>query len=368
MSVNWGIVGTGNIANAFAVALKVAKKAKLVAVGSRSKQSAVKFGSAYGVPEDRCYPSYDELFNDPEVHAVYICTPHPYHCELAVKGAKAGKHLLVEKPMAMNEKEVMQVINAAKEHDIFFMEAYMYRCHPQTRKLCEVISQGIIGKVRIIRASFSYNGHSFGPESRVWSNELGGGALLDIGGCKYLNLFYLRKKVNCLTHPPFRLKDPMSLARLVAGADNGSSFLNPDNIQATGKLTPTNVDEWTIATLDFADKNIGAQLFTGIFADSDCTAEIIGTEGTLRIANPWRPDIPEMGDPSIILLKPGKSPSTIEYDLLEPNIFAIEADTASEAILAGKRECPFMTWDDSIGQVKALDAWRHQIGLKYRSD
>jgi predicted dehydrogenase len=184
MSVNWGIIGTGNIANAFATALKEAKKAKLVAVGSRSKQSAVKFGSTYGLSEDRCYPSYDELFQDPEVHAVYICTPHPYHCELSVKGAKAGKHLLVEKPIAMNKKEVMQIIDAAKENNTFLMEAYMYRCHPQTQKIHSLIKSGAIGKVKVIRASFSYDGTTFGPNSRVWNNELGGGALLDIGGCK----------------------------------------------------------------------------------------------------------------------------------------------------------------------------------------
>ncbi|GAB5585793.1 hypothetical protein Unana1_00693 [Umbelopsis nana] len=344
MSVNWGIVGTGNIANAFATALKVTKKAKLVAVGSRSKDSAVRFGANYGVPKERCYPSYDELFNDPEVHAVYISTPHPYHCELAVKGAKAGKHLLVEKPMTMNEKEAMQIIEAAKASNIFFMEAYMYRCHPQTIKLRQLIQEKVIGDVKLIRASFSYNGNSFGPDSRVWNNELGGGAILDIGGY------------------------PLSFARLVAGTEKGLPYLNPDNLHATGKLSSTNVDEWTIATLDFADKSIGAQLFTGIFADSDCTAEVIGTEGTLRIASPWRPDVPEMGDPSIVLIKPGESPSIIKYDLPEPNIFAIEADAASQAILDGEKECIFMTWADSIGQVKAMDAWRHQIGLKYNID
>jgi predicted dehydrogenase len=185
MSVNWGIVGTGNIANAFASALQVTTKARLVAVGSRSKQSAITFGATYGVPEERCYATYDDLFNDPEVHAVYISTPHPYHCDLALKGAKSGKHLLVEKPMAMNEKEVDQIISAAKDNNIFLMEAYMYRCHPQTRKLYELVSQGLIGDVKIIRASFSYDGTTFGPDSRVWNNELGGGALLDIGGCRY---------------------------------------------------------------------------------------------------------------------------------------------------------------------------------------
>ncbi|KAI9287168.1 hypothetical protein BC943DRAFT_275173 [Umbelopsis sp. AD052] len=345
MVVNWGIIGTGNIANAFASALKHAKEAQLVAVGSRSKQSAVKFGTTYGIPEEHCHPTYDDLFSDPKVHAVYICTPHPYHCELALMGAKAGKHLLVEKPMAMNEKEAVQIIDAAKDNNVFFMEGYMYRCHPQTKKLCEIISQGLIGDVKLIRANFSYNGTSYGPESRVWNNELGGGALLDIGGY------------------------PLSLARLVAGAARGLPFSNPDSLQAIGKLSSTNVDEWTIASLNFSNNEIGAQLFTGIFADSDCTAEVIGSAGTIRLTSPWRPDVPEMGKPTIVLTKPGEAPTTIEdYESLGTSIFIFEAEEVSNAILAGQKECRFMTWEDSIGQVKAMDEWRRQIGLKYNAD
>ncbi|KAJ2956126.1 hypothetical protein NQZ79_g7972 [Umbelopsis isabellina] len=344
MSVNWGIIGTGNIANAFATALKEAKKAKLVAVGSRSKESAVKFGSTYGLSEDRCYPSYEELFQDPEVHAVYICTPHPYHCELSIKGAKAGKHLLVEKPIAMNTKEVMQIIDAAKANNVLLMEAYMYRCHPQTKKIHSLVKSGAIGKVKVIRASFNYDGTSFGPDSRVWNNELGGGALLDIGGY------------------------PMSFARWIAGAATGQDFADPDSIQAIGQLSESNVDEWTTANVGFAGNTIGAQLFTGIFADSDCTAEVIGSAGTLRIPSPWRPDVPAMGDPKIFLITPGKEPTEVSYDKTNLSVFTIEADEVSEAILNGAKECRYMTLDDTIGQVKALDAWRAQIGLKYKAD
>lgn len=344
MSVNWGIIGTGNIANAFATALKEAKKAKLVAVGSRSKESAVKFGSTYELSQDRCYPSYEELFQDPEVHAVYICTPHPYHCELSIKGAKAGKHLLVEKPIAMNTKEVMQIIDAAKANNVLLMEAYMYRCHPQTKKIHSLVKSGAIGKVKVIRASFNYDGTTFGPDSRVWNNELGGGALLDIGGY------------------------PMSFARWIAGAATGQEFADPDTIQATGQLSESNVDEWTIANVGFAGNTIGAQLFTGIFADSDCTAEVIGTAGTLRIPSPWRPDVPAMGDPKIFLMAPGKEPTEVSYDKTNLSVFTIEADEVSEAILSGAKECRYMTLDDTIGQVKALDAWRAQIGLKYKAD
>ena len=183
MSLKWGIIGTGSIAHTFAVGLSKAKKGELVAVGSRAKDTAEKFGSKYGVPADKCYPTYADLLNDPSVDIVYISTPHPQHCEVAIQSVQAKKHVLVEKPFAMNEAEATRVLAAAKENDVFLMEAYMYRCHPQTRKVVELIEKGAIGDVKVIRANFAYNGYDFGPESRLWRNELGGGAILDIGGC-----------------------------------------------------------------------------------------------------------------------------------------------------------------------------------------
>jgi predicted dehydrogenase len=156
---------------------------------------------------------------------------------------------------------------------------------------------------------------------------------------------------------------------LVAGAAKSSAFSNPDSIQAIGKLSSTNVDEWTIANLSFSNNEIGAQLFTGIFADSDCTVEVIGSDGTVRLSSPWRPDVPEMGKPTIILTKSGEAPTTVEdYASLGTSIFVFEAEEVSSAILAGQKECFFMSWEDSIGQVKAMDQWRRQIGLKYATD
>jgi predicted dehydrogenase len=183
-TLRWGIAGTGNIAHTFAKALKVAKKGNLVAVGSRSKNTALGFGKEFELDENNCFGSYSDLWACPHVDIVYISTPHPQHYELAINAAKAGKHLLIEKPMGMTEKQVESIIATAKEHKVFAMEAYMYRCHPQTIKLVELIKSGLIGSVKFIRASFSFEGVSLGPTSRLWRNELGGGAILDIGGCK----------------------------------------------------------------------------------------------------------------------------------------------------------------------------------------
>src|SRR5438552_868601 len=143
--LNWGILGTGNIAKAFAKGIAASRSGALVAVGSRSQASADNFGVEFNVP--RRHASYDALLADKNVHAVYIATPHPLHAEWSIKAAEAGKHILCEKPMSINHAEAMVVLEAAHRNDVFFMEAYMYRCHPQTQKLVELVREKIIGEV-----------------------------------------------------------------------------------------------------------------------------------------------------------------------------------------------------------------------------
>ncbi|KAF7721241.1 hypothetical protein EC973_005004 [Apophysomyces ossiformis] len=342
--LNWGIIGTGNIAKTFASALQVAHKGKLVAVSSRSPETAVKFGQSFNVAADKCYGTYDDLLNDPEVDIVYIATPHPNHCEVAVATAKAKKHMLVEKPMAMNEAEATRIFEAVRTNGVFFMEAYMYRCHPQTVKTVELVRQGVIGQVKLVRANFSFDGRPLGPTSRLWRNELGGGAILDIGGY------------------------PMSFSRLIAGAADQKGFADPTQVKGVGHIQPeTQVDEWAVASLSF-DNAISAQLFTGIFADSDCGVEVIGSKGSIKICNLWRPDLTILGPVQIELCEHGKTPEIIPVALEQTNLFAIEADAVAEAVLEGQKESKFMTWDDSLGQIRAMDQWRKEIGLKYATD
>ncbi|KAI8048944.1 uncharacterized protein B0P05DRAFT_564089 [Gilbertella persicaria] len=341
--LKWGIIGTGNIAHTFAKALQVAKKGQLVAVGSRSFETAQEFGQEFDVKH--CFGSYDDLLASKEVDIVYISTPHPQHFELAIKTARSGKHMLIEKPMAMNEAQVKTILETAKQHNVFVMEAYMYRCHPQTLKLIELIQSGAIGQVKLIRANFSFDGRPLGPTSRLWRNELGGGAILDIGGY------------------------PMSFSRLIAGAANHqTSGANPIKVMATGYIQPdTQVDEWSNASLEF-ENNIAAQLFTGIFADTDSSVEVLGSDGMLKVVNLWRPDLTQLGPVQIELTEYGKETKIIPIRLEENNLFAIEADAVADAIAQGQLECKYMDWQDTLGQVQAMDAWRKEIGLKYKED
>lgn len=358
MALRWGVIGTGNIAHTFARALQVAKKGSLVAVGSRSIKTAEAFAQEFNV--ELCFGSYAELLSCDKVDIVYICTPHPHHYELALTTAKYGKHMLIEKPIAMTHLQVEKILEAAKEAGIFVMEAYMYRCHPQTLKLVELIQSGAIGKVKMIRANFSFDGRSLGPTSRLWRNELGGGAILDIGGCKCL-FFILHH------HYLLSRLDPMSFCRLIAGIEK-NSITNPTQIKATGYIQPdTKVDEWSTASLEF-EGNITAQVFTGIFSDSDCSVEVLGGDGSLKVNNLWRPDLPQLGAVEIEYTKYGQEKEIIPIHLEQTDLFAYEADAVADAILQGSHECKYMTWEDTLGQSIAMDAWRKDIGLKYQED
>src|SRR5688500_17337334 len=128
--LRWGLLASGRIANAFAKGVLASRTGKLVAVGSRSQEKADEFAAQYDIPN--CHGSYEALLADPEVDAVYISTPHPGHAEWAIKAAEAGNHILCVKPITMNAGEAMAVVEAARQNDVFLMEAFMYRCHPQT--------------------------------------------------------------------------------------------------------------------------------------------------------------------------------------------------------------------------------------------
>ncbi|HVW36242.1 MAG TPA: Gfo/Idh/MocA family oxidoreductase, partial [Pirellulales bacterium] len=166
-TINWGIIGCGAIAKAFAFGLKGAKTGKLLAVASREQAKADKFGAEHGASKK--YGSYDALLADKEVQAVYIAVPHPQHAEWAIKTAKAKKHVLVEKPFAVNHAEAMAMFEAAVANNVMMMEAFMYRCHPQTAKLVELLKSNVIGQIKVIQATFSFQA-GFNAESRLFKN------------------------------------------------------------------------------------------------------------------------------------------------------------------------------------------------------
>ncbi len=235
--LQWGIIGTGAIARTFARGLAVSAHGTLVAVGSRTQAAAESFGDALGAPYR--YGTYDALLADPRVEAVYIATPHPMHAQWAVRAAEAGKHILCEKPLTLNHAEAMAVTEAARAHHIFLMEAFMYRCHPQTAALIELIRSGAIGDVRLIQASFGFT-TTPDPTRRLFNHALGGGGILDVG---------------CY---------PVSMARLIAGVATGQAFADPLEVKGTAQIgAVSRVDEYAVAVARFPG-GILAELATGV--------------------------------------------------------------------------------------------------------
>ena len=152
--LKWGILGTGNIARKFARALVETSSAELYSIGSRTGETARGFAEKFGAAHS--HASYKELLRDPSVQAVYISLPNHMHAEWTARAASAGKHVLCEKPFTINESEARGTLETVKESRVFFMEAFMYRCHPQTKKIVDLIKDGAVGEVRLIQAAFAH--------------------------------------------------------------------------------------------------------------------------------------------------------------------------------------------------------------------
>ena len=335
-SLSWGILSTGRIAGIFAKNLSQSKTGKLVAVASRSPVSADRFGAEFGV--SRCHGSYQALLDDPSVQAVYIATPHPMHAEWCIKAAQAGKHILCEKPLTINYAEAVAVIGAARRHGVFLMEAFMYRCHPQTGKLVELLRQKAIGEVRVISASFGFH-VKYNPQQRLFSNELGGGAILDVG---------------CY---------PVSMSRLIAGVALGKSFAEPLDVNGCAHLAATGVDLWAVASMRFPG-DVLATLSTSTQVQQDNAVRIFGSDGGIIVPVPWGP-ARDGGASTIRLERKGESPQEIAVDSPQP-IYAVEADHVASQIEG--RQSPAMSWEDSLGNMRALDRWRAVSGVVYESE
>jgi predicted dehydrogenase/aryl-alcohol dehydrogenase-like predicted oxidoreductase len=339
--LRWGIIGTGAIAGTLASAIGNSRTGKLAAVASRDKTKAVEFGAKFGVAADHAHGDYAAILADDSVDAIYIATPHPTHAEWAIRAAEAGKHILVEKPIGLNQYQAQAIIEAAAVAGVFATEAFMYRCHPQTAKLVELIKSKTIGDLRVIQATFSFAA-GFNPTSRLYDPELGGGGILDIG---------------CY---------PASIARLLAGAATGQPFADALDVKAVGHLESTGVDGYTVAVAKFPGE-IVAQLSAGVAVNQENQVRLYGTKGKIVVKNPWVADRTGGDAGHLSVCRDGeKMPEEISIPA-SVSSFTLEVDAFGDAVAAGHKQAssPAMSWADSIGNMKLLDSWRSQIGVTY---
>ncbi len=324
--LRWGILATGSIAHQFAKGLRVSKTGTLQAVGSRTLEKATEFTRQHG---GKPYGSYQSVLDDPEVDAVYIATPHAMHSEWTVKCAEAGKAILCEKPFTLNAIEAKRALDVVKSKGVFFMEAFMYRCAPQTRKLAELLSEAAIGKVCAINAEFSFHaGHDW--DNFRATNEGGGGGLMDVG-------------TYCV-----------SLARSIAGVE-------PDRAEFTAHIGPKGYDEWGSGILHFPN-GITAVFGSGVHLNMRNDARIYGSTGSIHIEDPWK----VAQGKKMHLHRNGKDAEVFDLGLTNDELYAHEADAVAKFI--DQKECPYVSVADTLGQMKTLDALRKSAGLQFKGE
>ncbi|MER8982065.1 aldo/keto reductase [Mesorhizobium sp. M0870] len=337
--IRWGILGPGSIAQSFAGGVADSRTGKLVAIGARNP---AKPGLAESFPRARILDGYDALLADPEIDAVYISIPHPGHAQWAIKAAEAGKHVLCEKPLALTALEADAMMHAARKAGTFLGEAFMYRLHPQTLKLVELIRSGVIGEIRMIKSSFGFAMPRFMPEHRLYANDLAGGGILDVGGY------------------------PVSMVRLIAGAAAGKPFAEPDKVVGTAHLGQSGVDEWASALLQFPG-GIVAEASCSISLNQDNVLRILGTKGRIEVPDFWfAGGNRDVGLGQIDVIASDGTRETISVNE-KRHVYSFEVDAAGEAIRAGGQEFawPGMAWAESLGTLRVLDKWRAAAGLEY---
>jgi len=316
--LNWGILGTGMIACKFAEDLPQSNTGKLIATGSRTQDSADRFVGEYG---GKGVEGYETLVNDPEVQAIYNSLPNGLHHEWSIAAMRAGKHVLCEKPFALNLKEAEEMFAVAEETGMVLIEAFMYRAHPRTQKLIETVRSGAIGDLRLIRSNFTFYREPSMNDARYHPSQ-GGGAIMDVG-CYCMNL-----------------------TRQLADSE-------PTEMEAVAHLYEGNgVDDYAAGVLRFGDELLA--IFTcGMTVESDQGTYISGTKGSIEVEAFW------FCENEFRLIKGGKE-EVVAVEESRP-LYAVEADAFAASVLDGV--APWISSADTLGNMKVMDALRASAGV-----
>ncbi|HEX3617848.1 MAG TPA: Gfo/Idh/MocA family oxidoreductase [Solirubrobacteraceae bacterium] len=319
--LRWGILGTGGIADTFATDLALTGSGVVAAVGSRSQESADRFAAKHRV--ERAHPSYDSLVADPEIDVVYVATPHPMHRDNAILALEAGKPVLVEKPFTMNAAEAREVVDVARDRQLFAMEAMWTRFLPHIAVIRDWLSQGALGEIVTVSAD---HGQWFAedPEFRLFAPALGGGALLDLG-------IY-----------------PVSFASMVLGT--------PDRIVSIGDPAFTGVDA-QISMLFGYERGAQAVLTCTLRAKSPTTASIVGTEARIEIDG-------DFYAPATVRLIPRVGEPTLVSSEHQGRGLRHQADEVARRLAANELESPLMSLDESVSIMETMDSVLAQFAAR----
>ena len=319
--IRWGVVGPGIIATGFAEAMQWVDGGSITAVASRSAKRAEAFADRFDIP--RRYGDYEALAADPDVDAAYVATPHSRHEVDTLALLQAGKHVLCEKPFALNAEQAARMAAEARSRGLFLMEAIWSRFLPAYRSLVDVIGAGRIGEPLLVEGDFGFR-RPVDPTHRHFAAELGGGALLDLG-------IY-----------------PLQLCTLVLGP--------VERVVADGVVGETGVDEVVTALSHHPAGRLGV-VKAAIRVNMTCTARISGTDGVI--------DLPAlMHCPDSLTVS---SPSGVERidASYEGNGLRFEIDEVHRCLEAGRTESAVVSLEESIALATTLDAIRAELGVVY---
>ena len=332
-ALRWGVIGTGAIATDFCDALRSSTRCAVVNVAGSSGAKARDFAARFAIP--RWSEGLPQLLDDRTVDAVYIATPHPSHEEQALAAIAAGRHVLCEKPLTTNECSAAHVIAAARRRGVFLMEGYMYRCHPLIAALLARLNDGSLGAIRHVRADFGFRAPRVAAH-RLFSPALGGGGILDVGGY------------------------PVSFARLIAGVVEGVPFADPVALTGSGLIGPTGVDELATAHLTFAS-GFTASVTSAVSYEVGTSAIVFGERGRIVLPNPWIPSGRRQAlETGMTVYRDGEEPETITIRSGKPT-YAIETECVADWLPAMEPAWPAMSWADTLGNLRVLDAWRASL-------
>ena len=324
--IRWGIAGTGNIAASFAEAFpklnENGTEGTMTAVGSRHIDTATAFAEAHGI--DRAHGNYAALAADPDIDAVYVAGLHPIHAEQTIMFLEAGKHVLVEKPIALNRAETDAMIAAAEANDRFLMEAMWMRFNPVHVEVMRRLAAGEIGDVRRVIADFSF-AMPHNPDHRLLDREKGGGAMLDL-------MIY-----------------PLHLAWWALG--------EPDHIDHHGHVGPTEVDDEINLFLRW-DSGATAILTSSVRLAGTMTGRIEGTEGVVELPFPAHAS-------HEATVRRGADVTTIEA---EPASLHHQVVEVHRCLRAGENQSPRMPWELSQTVMSHFDRIRADLGVRYPAD
>jgi predicted dehydrogenase len=308
-AVSWGFLSTANINDKLLPGAEASPDVELVAVASRDLGRAEAYARERGI--ERAYGRYEDLLADPKIEAVYISLPNSMHVEWSIQALEAGKHVLCEKPLSRHPEDVERAFDAAENAGRILMEAFMYRHNPQTKRLKELVEGGAIGRLRLVRAAFSF---PLDDAANVRLNdELEGGGLMDVG-------------CYCI-----------SGSRLLAG--------EPGSVYGDQVAAPSGVDELFTGTLRFA-ADVLAEIDCGLVLPERDELEAIGEEGSIFLDDPWHCRKP------VIEVRREEGMERIE---LEPeDSYRLQLENMSAAI-RGHAE-PLLGREDALGQARALQA------------